>query len=94
MSTSAIEAHGLTKRYRDKLAPEQAVRVFDRFYRADSSRSRSTGGAGLGLSIALSLVIAHGGVLELQTAPGEGATFRLALVTLTGRADSASEALS
>ncbi|HEV7973908.1 sensor histidine kinase [Amycolatopsis sp.] len=72
----------------------QAARVFDRFYRADSSRSRSTGGAGLGLSIALSLVTAHGGVLELHTTPGEGATFRLALVTLTGRADSAREALA
>jgi two-component system OmpR family sensor kinase len=68
------------------LTPEQAARVFDRFYRADSSRSRATGGAGLGLSIALSLVTAQGGVLELETAPGQGATFRLALTPLRPRA--------
>ena len=61
------------------LTPEQAARVFDRFYRADSSRSRATGGAGLGLSIAYSIVAAHGGVLELETTPGQGATFRLVL---------------
>jgi two-component system, OmpR family, sensor kinase len=61
------------------MAPEEAARVFDRFYRADASRSRVAGGAGLGLSIARSLVEAHGGGLELDTAPGCGATFRLVL---------------
>lgn len=63
------------------LTPAQAARVFDRFYRADSSRSRSTGGAGLGLSIAYSLVTAHGGTFEVESTPGQGATFRLALPT-------------
>jgi two-component system OmpR family sensor kinase len=63
------------------LTPAQAARVFDRFYRADSSRSRSTGGAGLGLSIAYSLATAHGGTLEVESTPGQGATFRLALAT-------------
>jgi two-component system OmpR family sensor kinase len=62
------------------LSPEQARRVFERFYRADSSRTRSAGaGAGLGLSIVESLVSAHGGRVELTTAPGKGATFRVLL---------------
>lgn len=63
---------------------EQAGRVFDRFYRADDSRTRSGGaGAGLGLAIAQSLVTAHGGRLDLRTAPGEGATFQVVLAAST-----------
>lgn len=62
------------------LTAEQAGRVFDRFYRADRSRSRSGGAnAGLGLAIARSLARAHGGDVELVTALGEGACFRLTL---------------
>ncbi|HLU30004.1 MAG TPA: ATP-binding protein, partial [Glycomyces sp.] len=57
--------------------------VFDRFYRADRSRSREGGaGAGLGLAIARSLARAHDGEVELSTAPGEGACFRLVLPLL------------
>ncbi|MYV97741.1 HAMP domain-containing protein [Streptomyces sp. SID3343] len=66
------------------LTDEQARRAFERFYRADGSRSRNTGaGAGLGLAIAQSLAQAHGGRLELSTAPGAGATFRLLLPART-----------
>jgi len=61
------------------LPPEQAARVFERFYRADSSRTRSQGGTGLGLSIVASLAAAHGGTAEVETAPGQGATFRVLL---------------
>ncbi|MCA2214181.1 sensor histidine kinase [Jidongwangia harbinensis] len=63
------------------LDDEQAARVFDRFYRVDASRSRDNGGtgAGLGLAIARSIVAAHGGRVELRTAPGAGATFRVLL---------------
>ncbi|GAA1511242.1 HAMP domain-containing sensor histidine kinase [Kribbella lupini] len=62
------------------LAPDQAARVFDRFYRADRSRSRAGGAnAGLGLAIARSLTQAHGGEIELHTAVGEGACFRITL---------------
>ncbi|TKK89352.1 HAMP domain-containing histidine kinase [Herbidospora galbida] len=69
-----IEDHG------PGLTPEEAARVFDRFSRADASRSRSgPGGAGLGLAIARSLAEAHGGRLDLRTAPGQGAAFTLAL---------------
>jgi two-component system OmpR family sensor kinase len=62
------------------LPPESAGRVFDRFYRADTSRTRDQGGgAGLGLAIAWSLVTAHGGDLTVSTRTGEGATFRVSL---------------
>nr|BAQ25485.1 two-component system sensor kinase [Micromonospora sp. GMKU326] len=65
------------------LSAEQAARVFERFYRTDSSRSRAGGaGAGLGLAIVDSLVRAHGGRVELVTAPGAGATFRVVLPVL------------
>lgn len=63
------------------LAPEDAQRVFERFYRADSARTRSAsrGGTGLGLSIVAALTAAHGGNAELDTAPGAGAVFRIRL---------------
>jgi two-component system OmpR family sensor kinase len=61
------------------LTPEQATHVFDRFYRVDVARGRETGGSGLGLAIVAALVTAHGGVVEVDAAPGAGATFRVAL---------------
>ena len=61
------------------MTTEQARRVFERFYRADQARTRSTGGSGLGLAIVRALVAAQGGVTSVRTAPGEGATFRIAL---------------
>ena len=61
------------------LSQEDASRVFERFYRTDASRARSSGGTGLGLSIVDSLVRAHGGVVSVTTAPGEGCCFRVTL---------------
>ncbi|WP_432926675.1 sensor histidine kinase [Microbispora sp. CA-135349] len=61
------------------LTPEQAARVFERFYRADPSRTRPSGGSGLGLAIVESLVRVHGGEVGLETAPGAGAAFRVTL---------------
>jgi two-component system, OmpR family, sensor kinase len=62
------------------LTPEQAQRVFERFYRAEQSRNRKSGGGnGLGLAIVSALVAAHGGTATVESAPGQGATFRITL---------------
>jgi two-component system, OmpR family, sensor kinase len=61
------------------MSREDALRVFERFYRTDSSRARSSGGSGLGLSIVDSLVHAHGGTVNVTTAPGQGCRFHVSL---------------
>lgn len=61
------------------LSAEECDRVFERFYRTDTSRNRRTGGSGLGLSIVAALVAAHGGKVDVLSAPGAGATFRVRL---------------
>lgn len=61
------------------LTPEQAERVFERFYRIDDSRSRGSGGTGLGLSIVQALITAHGGTVSVHGEPGGGATFTVRL---------------
>ena len=61
------------------LDPELASKVFERFVRADGSRSRDAGGSGLGLSIAHAIVGAHGGSIAVESALGEGTSFVLRL---------------
>jgi two-component system OmpR family sensor kinase len=61
------------------LTPEQTERVFERFYRADTSRTRAHGGSGLGLSIVASLVAAHGGTVTVDSVVGQGARFTVEL---------------
>ncbi|WP_052488023.1 ATP-binding protein [Gordoniibacillus kamchatkensis] len=53
------------------LGPDQLERLFDRFYRVDTSRSSESGGSGLGLAIAKSIVEAHGGRIWAETDQGE-----------------------
>jgi two-component system OmpR family sensor kinase len=72
------------------LSPEQAERVFERFYRADAARTRRAGGVtgtGLGLAIVAALVTAHHGTVEVAGTPGGGATFRVRLPLLPGAPD-------
>lgn len=57
------------------IAPDHLPNIFERFYRADSSRSRSTGGAGLGLAIVKQLVEAHGGKVWAENKPDRGSRF-------------------
>ena len=61
------------------MAAEVAARAFERFYRADRSRSRHHGGSGLGLAIVDATVRAHGGTVTLDSTPGGGTTVRLEL---------------
>ena len=61
------------------IAPGDLPRVFDRFYRADVSRSRTTGGSGLGLAIVKQLVEAHGGRVWAESRVGSGSTFYFSL---------------
>ena len=55
------------------------AKIFERFYRADSSRTRASGGSGLGLSIVADLVHAHNGTVDVVETPGGGATFRVTI---------------
>jgi two-component system sensor histidine kinase BaeS len=61
------------------IAPADLPRIFDRFWRADTSRARATGGSGLGLSIARKLAETHGGDITVTSVPGAGTTFTIRL---------------
>jgi two-component system sensor histidine kinase SenX3 len=61
------------------MTPEQQERVFERFYRADASRSRQTGGTGLGLAIVKHVSASHLGDVQVFSKPGVGSTFTLRL---------------
>ncbi|MFD3513035.1 sensor histidine kinase [Streptomyces sp. NPDC058657] len=61
------------------IPPEDLPHVFDRFWRAEKSRSRRTGGSGLGLAIVRKLTEAHGGTASATSTPGEGSVFTLRL---------------
>ena len=64
------------------IPPQIREKIFQRFWRADSSRNRDTGGSGLGLAIAASIVAAHKGEIRVLETPGGGATFQVSLPLL------------
>ena len=61
------------------IAPEALPHIFERFYRADPSRSRLNGGAGLGLAICKAIVERCGGAISVWSAPGEGTKIKVSL---------------
>jgi signal transduction histidine kinase len=63
---------------------ESMPRVFDRFFRVDKARSRELGGAGLGLAIVISICVAHGGRVEVQSQEGTGSRFTVSLPLSNG----------
>lgn len=69
----AIVDHG------DGIPPQIREQIFERFWRADTSRARETGGSGLGLAIVASIVTALNGQVHVDETPGGGATFTVTL---------------
>jgi len=61
------------------MSPQAVAHIFDRFYRADRSRSRALGGSGLGLSIVKSIVTGHQGAIEVKSEPMKGSEFTVIL---------------
>ena len=57
------------------LEPEEKKRIFEKFYRAPSHESRLIAGTGLGLTLVAHIAAAHGGRVEVESAPGSGSTF-------------------
>ena len=64
------------------IPPQIRDKIFQRFWRADSSRTRTTGGSGLGLAIVSGIIAAHKGTVEVLETEGGGATFRITLPLL------------
>lgn len=85
VATVAIVDHG------EGIPPQIREKIFQRFWRADSSRTRDTGGSGLGLAIVSGIVAAHGGSVDVDDTPGGGATFRVALPLMPADAVIAAE---
>jgi signal transduction histidine kinase len=61
------------------IAEEDQAHIFERFYKADKSRTRSNGGSGLGLSIAQKIIELHHGTIAVSSKPCEGTTFTILL---------------
>lgn len=76
LATIAVVDHG------EGIPAQLKEKIFDRFFRADTSRNRDTGGSGLGLAIVSSIVQNHGGRVDVLDTPGGGATFRVSLPLL------------
>jgi two-component system OmpR family sensor kinase len=86
---SGIKGHSvLTVRDNGKgFGDVDPARLFDRFYRGDSSRARSTGGTGLGLTIVKAIVTSHDGTVEALNLPDGGACFIVAIPSLPPRSE-------
>lgn len=76
VATISVIDHG------EGIPPQIREKIFQRFWRADTSRTRDTGGSGLGLAIVSSIVAAHRGTVRALETPGGGATFEVTLPLL------------
>jgi signal transduction histidine kinase len=65
------------------IEPQNLDRIFDRFYRTDSARTRVGGGTGLGLAITRAIIQAHQGTIEVTSKMGQGTTFTITIPHLT-----------
>lgn len=82
VSVASSAAGGVRAQVRDTgigIGEADLPHVFERFYRADKSRSRATGGAGIGLTVVKELVEAHGGIVTATSTPGNGSVFAVEL---------------
>jgi signal transduction histidine kinase len=61
------------------IAEADQARIFEEFQQVDNTNTRKKGGTGLGLAIAKKIMEMHGGKLTVQSAPGQGSTFRMIL---------------
>jgi two-component system phosphate regulon sensor histidine kinase PhoR len=61
------------------IPPKDLPRIFERFYRVDTARSREQGGTGLGLAIVKHIIQQHGGSVAVESTPGKGSTFSVFL---------------
>jgi two-component system sensor histidine kinase SenX3 len=92
VAVSVAEAHGTDGHLAEisvtdegpGIAETEKARIFERFYRVDSARSRDTGGTGLGLSIVKHVAAGHGGEATVWSAEGTGSTFTLRLPVAAG----------
>ena len=90
---AAMRGDGIVIAVRDHgqgIPPEHLPHLGERFYRADSGRSRQTGGSGLGLAIVQNILNRHGGRLGIESTPGEGSLFTVQLPRIQGHQDSVS----
>ncbi|RII98859.1 MULTISPECIES: sensor histidine kinase [Clavibacter] len=79
---AAREARIEVRDHGDGVPPQIREKIFQRFWRADTSRTRETGGSGLGLAIVSAIVAAHRGRVDVVETEGGGATFRVILPLL------------
>lgn len=71
------QGYGMEKQHSD--------RIFERFYRVDTARSRKAGGTGLGLSIVKHVVLAHRGKVSVESVPGKGSVFTITIPAVDNR---------
>ena len=83
LATVTVDDHGCG------IEPTHLPHIFERFYRADSSRARSTGGFGLGLAIAKSLVTFYGGQIQAESTLGKGTRMTVCFPVISAHAGSA-----